>query len=192
LDHHFSTIGIVGMNESLMNFFDKDTKIYTEKGRKFAEKVLDYMREILKEYQEETGSMYNLEATPAEGTSYRLAKIDKEKYPAIITQGKDIPYYTNSTQLPVDYTQDVFEALELQDSLQTRYTGGTVLHGFIGERINDINTCKELVRRVAYNFKLPYFTITPTFSICPKHGYLSGEHKFCPICDKELLDKMKK
>ena len=185
LNNHFSTIGIVGMNETLMNFFDKDIQIYTEKGKAFTEKVLDFMRERISKYQEETGHIYNLEATPAEGTSYRLAKIDKEKYPNIITQGKDAPYYTNSTQLPVGYTDDIFEALELQDSLQIKYTGGTVLHGFLGERVSDAETCKQLVKRIAYNFRLPYFTITPTFSICPKHGYIKGEHEYCPRCDEE-------
>ncbi|MBS3073408.1 ribonucleoside triphosphate reductase [Candidatus Pacearchaeota archaeon] len=190
LTHHFSTIGLVGMNECLMNFFGKETQIYTQKGKEFAQKVLDYMREILKRYQEETGHLYNLEATPAEGTSYRLAKIDKEKYPEILTQGKNDPYYTNSTQLPVNYTGDIFEALELQDSLQTRYTGGTVLHGFMGEKISDPKICKELVKRIAYNFRLPYFTITPTFSVCPTHGYLNGEHEYCPICDEDIIKKV--
>lgn len=187
LNNHFSTIGIVGMNEALMNFFGEDAQIYTEKGKAFAEKVLDFMRGRISEYQEKTGHIYNLEATPAEGTSYRLAKIDKEKYPEIITQGKETPYYTNSTQLPVGYTEDVFEALELQDSLQIRYTGGTVLHGFLGERVSNPETCKQLVKRVAYNFRLPYFTITPTFSVCPKHGYIEGEHEYCPKCDEEAI-----
>ena len=138
------------------------------------------MKNRLSDYQEETGQMYNLEATPAEGVSYRLAKVDKQKHPDIITQGKKDPYYTNSSQLPVDFTTDLFEALDLQDSLQTKYTGGTVLHGFIGEEITDTETCKQLVRKIAENYHLPYFTITPTFSICPEHGYFSGKHETCP------------
>ncbi len=179
-DNHFNTIGLVGMNEALMNFFGPQCTTATKEGKTFAEEVLDFMRDKLSEFQEQTGQMYNLEATPAEGTSYRLAKIDKKKYPDIITAGKDNPYYTNSTHLPVNYTEDIFEALELQDSLQKKYSGGTVLHGFLGEKINDPETCKKLVKRIAENFKLPYFTITPTFSICPTHGYVSGEHHTCP------------
>ncbi len=181
LNNHFSTIGINGMNEALLNFLGPEHNIASEEGKEFAEKVLNFMRNKLTEFQEETGNMYNLEATPAEGTSYRLAKIDKKVYPDIITAGKENPYYTNSSQLPVDYTKDIFEALELQDSLQVKYTGGTVLHGFIGERISDGETCKKMVKRIAQNFRLPYFTITPTFSICPEHGYLSGEHQTCPV-----------
>ncbi len=180
LQNHFNTIGLNGMNEALMNFFGPEVNIATKKGIKFAQEVLDFMRDRLAKYQEETGNIYNLEATPAEGVSYRLARIDKERYPDIITAGEEEPYYTNSTQLPVDYTTDIFEALELQDPLQVKYTGGTVLHGFLGEQINDVETCKNLVKRIAYNFKLPYFTITPTFSICPKHGYIPGRHEECP------------
>ena len=180
LDNHFSTIGLVGMNEALLNFMGKD--IGTEEGRKFAVEVLKFMREKLKEFQEETGHIYNLEATPAEGTSYRLARIDKEKYPDIITAGEDEPYYTNSTQLPVGYTDDIFEALDLQDELQTLYTGGTVLHGFLGEELDNPESCKLLVRRIAENYRLPYYTITPTFSICKTHGYIPGEHFTCPKC----------
>ena len=178
--NHFSTIGLIGMNEALLNFMGKS--IGSEEGKLFAEEVLDFMRKVLVKYQEETGNLYNLEASPAEGTSYRLAKIDKEKYPGIITAGDDEPYYTNSTQLPVNFTTDVFEALELQDNIQTKYTGGTVLHLFLGEQISDIQTAKSLVKKVFENFKLPYITITPTFSICPVHGYLSGEHFYCPKC----------
>ncbi|MFP4400612.1 MAG: ribonucleoside triphosphate reductase [Candidatus Woesearchaeota archaeon] len=178
LNNHFSTIGLLGMNESLQNFLDTD--ITTEEGSAFAKEVLLFMREKLKDYQEETGHIYNLEATPGEGTSYRFAKIDKEKYPDIKTAGDEVPYYTNSTQLPVNYTQDIFEALEKQDQLQSLYTGGTVLHGFMGEQISDPETCKDLVKKIAYNFKLPYFTITPTFSICPVHGYIPGKHEICP------------
>jgi ribonucleoside-triphosphate reductase len=185
LQNHFNTIGINGMNESLMNFFGTDVTIGTKKGVAFAEEVLDFMRERLKKYQEETGNIYNLEATPAEGTAYRFAKIDKQRYPDIVTSGKEDPYYTNSTQLPVNFTTDVFEALELQDSLQIRYTGGTVLHGFLGERVSDAETCKKLVKRIASNFRLPYFTITPTFSVCPKHGYIHGSHETCPYDDEE-------
>ncbi|MBI2138058.1 ribonucleoside triphosphate reductase [Candidatus Woesearchaeota archaeon] len=178
--NHFSTIGIVGMNEALQNFFGSEVTTATKEGREFAMEALDFMRSKLAAFQEETKHMYNLEATPAEGTSYRLARIDRKKYADIITAGKGQPYYTNSTQLPVNYTEDVFEALELQDSLQSKYTGGTVLHGFLGEKISDAESCKKLVKRVAENFRLPYFTITPTFSICPTHGYVAGEHFSCP------------
>lgn len=176
--NHFSTIGLVGMNEASLNLIGKD--ITTEEGNKFAVETLQFMRERLGKYQGETGNLYNLEASPAEGTSYRLAKIDKEKFSDIITQGVDAPFYTNSTQLPVDFKGDVFEALKLQDDLQTQYTGGTVFHIFLGESINDIESCKNLVKKVAYTFKLPYYTITPTFSICPVHGYIPGEYQFCP------------
>lgn len=178
--NHFATIGLIGMNEALLNFIGED--IGSEKGNKFAQEILDFMRERLIKYQEETGNLYNLEATPAEGTSYRLAKIDKEKYPDIITAGEEEPYYTNSSQLPVNYTTDIFEGLKLQDELQCKYTGGTVFHLFLGERISDIQTVKKLIRKVFENFRLPYITITPTFSICPIHGYLTGEHFNCPKC----------
>ncbi|MCK4306621.1 ribonucleoside triphosphate reductase [candidate division WOR-3 bacterium] len=180
LDNHFSTIGLVGMNESCLNFLSQD--IGTEKGKKFALKVLDFMLEKLRGFQEKTGHICNLEATPAEGTAYRLARMDHEKFPDIISAGKEVPYYTNSTQLPVGYTEDIFEAFELQEPLQTRYTGGTVLHGFIGEEINDSDACALMVRRLAENFRIPYFTITPTFSICQEHGYIAGEHFECPKC----------
>ena len=185
--NHFSTIGIVGMNEALQNFMGETTA--TEKGIKFAEEVLIWMRKKLLKYQEETGNLYNLEATPAEGTAYRLARKDRDKYPDMIFANgpvgkrKDIePYYTNSTQLPVNFTEDLFEALKLQEPLQTKYTGGTVLHGFLGERVQDIETTKKLIRTVSENFSLPYFTLSPTFSICPSHGYLEGEHALCPKC----------
>jgi ribonucleoside-triphosphate reductase len=178
--NHFSTIGLVGMNEALLNFIGED--VASKKGRKFAIEVLDFMRDRLGVYQKETGNIYNLEATPAEGVSYRLPHKDKEKYPDIITAGKKEPYYTNSSQLPVNYTSDVFEALRLQDEIQCKYTGGTVLHMFLGERINDIQTVKNLVKKTFEQFHLPYITITPTFSICPTHGYLSGEHFECPQC----------
>ena len=167
------------MNECLLNFMGKD--ITTPEGKAFAEEVLEFMRATMQDFQEQTGHMYNLEATPAEGTSYRFAKHDRKKYPDIITAGKETPYYTNSSQIPVGHTNDIFEALELQDSLQSKYTGGTVLHGFVGEQISDAETCKKLVKRIAENFRLPYFTITPTFSICPEHGYIPGRHDECPF-----------
>jgi ribonucleoside-triphosphate reductase len=179
--NHFSTIGLVGMNEALLNFMGKDIGLPV--GKKFALEVLDFMRERLVEYQEETGNLYNLEATPAEGTSYRLALQDKKLYPDIIAAGtKEAPYYTNSTQLPVNYTDDIFEALKLQNDLQCKYTGGTVVHMFLGERLSDTKAVKNLVRKVFEKFHLPYITLTPTFSICPSHGYLAGEHFTCPKC----------
>lgn len=179
--NHFATIGIIGMNEALLNFLDEP--IYEPRARKFALEILDFMRERLIKFQEETGNLYNLEATPAEGTSYRQAKMDKERFPDIITAGTDeVPYYTNSTHLPVGFTDDIFEALDLQDELQTKYTGGTVLHIFLGERISDPQMAKNFVKKIFENYKLPYITLTPTFSICPAHGYLSGEHFECPLC----------
>ncbi|MCS7134714.1 MAG: ribonucleoside triphosphate reductase [Candidatus Pacearchaeota archaeon] len=179
--NHFSTIGLVGMNECLLNFLGED--IASKNGRKFALEVLDFMRKKLLQYQKETGNLYNLEATPAESTSYRFALKDKEKYPKIITAGTNkVPFYTNSTQLPVNYTNDLFEALELQDELQCKYTGGTVFHVFLGERLQSGNEVKLLVRKIFENFRLPYITITPTFSICLNHGYLAGEHFSCPSC----------
>ncbi|MDO8424333.1 MAG: ribonucleoside triphosphate reductase [bacterium] len=179
--NHFATIGLMGMNEALLNFIGEN--IASTKGRRFALEILDFMREKLVEYQENTGNLYNLEATPGEGTSYRHAKADREKYPDIICAGtKETPYYTNSTHLPVNYTDDAFEALKLQDDLQCRYTGGTVLHLFMGERLSDVQSVKNLVKMVCEKFHLPYITITPTFSICPTHGYLSGEHFLCPQC----------
>lgn len=179
--NHFSTIGLVGMNEALLNFIGED--IGTRRGKKFALEILDFMRNKLVKYQEETGFLYNLEATPAEGTSYRQAKADREKYPDIITAGtKETPYYTNSTQLPVNYTDDIFEALKLQDDLQCAYTGGTVLHIFAGEKISDIQAVKNLIKKVFTKYHLPYITLTPVFSICPTHGYIAGEHFECPKC----------
>lgn len=188
-NQHFSTIGLNGMHEALLNF--NGNGIETEKGKKFSLKVLNFMREKLKEFQEETESLYNLEATPAESSTYRFAKSDLERYPDIITAGtKDAPYYTNSTHLPVDYTRDIFESLEHQDELQVLYTGGTVLHGFLGERITDWRITRDLVKKIAYAFKLPYFTLTPTFSICPVHGYLSGEQEYCSLeHTKEEIEK---
>ena len=171
--NHFSTIGLIGMNEACLNLLADD--IGSFRGKQFAVEVMDFMREKIKEFQKETGHNYNLEATPGEGTSYRLAKLDKEKY----------PYYTNSTQLPVNYTDDIFEVLDHQDDLQTKYTGGTVLHIFAGERIHNIETMKNLVKKVCNNYHLPYFTFSPTFSTCPNHGYVAGEHFTCPECGAE-------
>ena len=179
--NHFSTIGLCGMNEALLNFMGVD--IGSKKGRAFAIEVMDFMRGKLVGYQKKTNSIYNLEATPAESTSYRLAQKDKKLYPEIISLGtKKIPYYTNSTQLPVNYTDDIFEELKLQDDIQCKYTGGTVEHLFIGEEISDIETVKTLVRKVFEKNRLPYITITPTFSICPTHGYIAGKHFTCPKC----------
>jgi ribonucleoside-triphosphate reductase (formate) len=188
--NHFNTIGLNGLNEACLNLIKVD--ITDPEGYKFAGQVLDFMRERMMDYQNETNDLFNLEATPAEGTSYRFAKLDKEQYPDIIaaneesvkTQNAD-PYYTNSSHLPVGYTDDIFEALKLQDGLQTKYTGGTVLHGFVGEKLPSIASTKALVKKIAENFKLPYFTLTPTFSVCPIHGYLAGEHEYCPHCDQE-------
>lgn len=181
--NHFSTIGLIGTNEALLNIMGEG--IGNPKGKKFALEILDFMRDRIIGYQEETGNLYNLEATPAESTAYRLARADRRKYPDIIAAGEMEPYYTNSSQLPVNYTDDIFEALELQDELQGKYTGGTVLHGFVGEKIPNGETAKNLVKKVFKKFKLPYFTLTPTFSICPHHGYLAGEHFYCPKCTIE-------
>jgi len=179
--NHFSTIGLVGMNEACLNFLGEN--IASKKGRMFTLEVLDFMRDKLVNYQKETGNIYNLEATPAESTAYRFAQKDKEKYPDIICAGtKKVPYYTNSSQLPVNLTDDAFEALKLQDEIQCKYSGGTVLHLFLGERISDTQTVKNLIKKIFENFHLPYTTLTPTFSICPSHGYLEGEHFFCPEC----------
>lgn len=185
--NHFSTIGLVGMNEACLNFLNTD--ISSLEGKTFAIKVLDFMRDIIMKFQEETGNFYNLEATPAEGVTYRFAKHDKLKFSDIKSSGIDEPYYTNSVHLPVSYTDDLFEVLDHQDSLQTKFTGGTVVHLFLGEKIDDIEVVKSLVRKIAENYALPYFTLTPTFSICPVHGYLSGEHKYCPFdhSPEELL-----
>lgn len=181
--NHFNTIGIIGMNEALLNYMGED--IATPQGQVTANVILNHLRKILINFQEETGQMFNLEATPGEGTSYRLALLDKELYPGIITSGEAEPYYTNSTQLPVNYTDDVFEALELQDELQTKYTGGTVFHMFLGEKVENTNACKKLIGNVFHNFKLPYLSITPTFSVCNTHKYLSGEQPLCPHCGEE-------
>jgi ribonucleoside-triphosphate reductase (formate) len=190
LRNHFSTLGVNGINEMIRNFTSDEHDIATEWGHAFAVELLDHVRARLTEFQEETGHMYNLEATPAEGTTYRFAKEDKRRYPDILHAGTDdSPYYTNSSQLPVGYTEDPFEALEMQDDLQTRYTGGTVLHLYMSEQISSVEACKALVRRALTRFRLPYITVTPTFSICPTHGYLSGEHAFCPKCDAEILER---
>ena len=183
--NHFSTIGLIGMNEACLNLLGSN--IASKEGQAFTKQVLDFMRKKLIDFQKETGNNYNLESTPAEGTSYRLAKIDKEKYNDIIcaSDGKakhTEPFYTNSTQLPVNYTDDVFEALDLQDEIQVKYTGGTVFHTFAGERIDDPQSVKRLVKKMCYNYHLPYITFTPTFSVCPSHGYIKGEQEKCPTC----------
>ena len=190
LDNHFNTIGLCGMNECCLNFLGKD--ISTPEGKAFAEKVLTHMRNRLADYQELTGELFNLEATPAESTSYRLARHDKEQYPDIITSGTDEPFYTNSSQLPVDYTADVFEALDHQEALQTKYTGGTMFHVFMGEAVKDWQTCRDLVRTIASTYRIPFFTISPTYSVCHIHGYLNGEHFECPKCKAEAEQKLKK
>lgn len=187
LRNHFSTIGINGVNEMIRNFTADKEDITTTNGHALAVRIMDHLRERMVGFQEETGHMYNLEATPAEGTTYRFAREDKKRFPAIIQAGTpEAPYYTNSTQLPVGFTDDPFEALQRQETLQSRYTGGTVLHLYLGEQVSSIEACKTLVRRSLERFRLPYVTVTPTFSICPHHGYLSGEHEFCPLCDQEL------
>ncbi len=187
LRNHFSTIGVNGINEMIRNFTNDEHSIADQWGQAFAEKFLDYIRDKLVKIQEETGHMYNLEATPAEGATTRFAREDKKRFKDIIQAGtKENPFYTNSSQLPVGYTDDPFEALELQSTLQSKYTGGTVLHLYMGQRISSAKVCRDIVKRVLTNYRLPYITITPTFSICPKHGYISGEHKYCPICDEEL------
>jgi len=184
--NHFSTIGIIGMNEACLNLLGMD--IASDAGQAFAIRVMDYIRAIMSEVQDQTGKMFNLEATPAEGTTYRLAMLDKARFPGIICANEDeyikgaAPYYTNSTHLPVNYTDDVFDTLAHQDELQSKYTGGTVLHVFLGEQISDINILKGLLKKIAQNYKLPYFTLTPTFSVCASHGYINGRHEECPVC----------
>jgi ribonucleoside-triphosphate reductase len=190
LNNHFNTIGLVGMNECLLNFLGRDFTIATDKGSAFALKVLEFMRNKLADFQEETGCLFNLEATPAESTSYRLARHDKERYPDIITAGENEPYYTNSTQLPVMQTSDVFDALDLQEKLQSAYTGGTVFHAFLGEAVDDWRICRDMVKSMAQNYRIPYFTVSPTFSVCPVHGYLKGEHFTCPKCKQEREDEL--
>ncbi len=179
--NHFSTIGIIGANELCLNFLKKD--IASKTGKNFVIKIMNYTRSLLRNFQIKTGQMFNLEATPAEGTTYRLAKIDKKKYPNIITAGNNNnPYYTNSTHLPVKYSNNFFKILEHQDSFQTKYTGGTTLHLFAGSQIRDIEIVKSVVQKITKNFSLPYFTLSPTFSICQNHGYILGEEKFCSKC----------
>jgi anaerobic ribonucleoside-triphosphate reductase len=188
LRNFFSTVGVNGINEMIRNFTSDKHDITTEWGHDFAVRFLDHVRARIVAFQEETGHMYNLEATPAEGTTYRFAREDRKRFPDILQAGTDDqPYYTNSSQLPVGFTDDPFDALERQEELQRKYTGGTVLHLYMGERISSAAACKKLVRRALQNFRLPYITITPTFSICPKHGYLDGEHEYCPTCDAELI-----
>ncbi|WP_156305754.1 ribonucleoside triphosphate reductase [Sphingobacterium endophyticum] len=191
--NHFSTIGVNGMNEMIRNFTDDFENIVSPWGIDFASEILDHIREKLKIFQEETGNLYNLEATPAEGTTYRFAKEDKKRYEDIIQAGQEHQiYYTNSSQIPVNHTEDPFEALYLQDKLQCKYTGGTVLHLYMREKISSPEACKSFVKTVLSNFKLPYITVTPVFSICPKHGYLNGEHDYCPKCDDEIINEHKK
>ena len=190
LRNHFSTIGVNGINEMILNFTGDRDDITTDWGHAFALRFLDHIREQLVRFQEDTDHMYNLEATPAEGTTYRFAKEDRKRFPGIMQAGTDShPYYTNSSQLPVNFTDDPFEALERQDDLQRKYTGGTVLHLYMNEAVSSAEACRDLVRRTLTRFRLPYITVTPTFSICPKHGYLSGRHDFCPKCDAELMAK---
>ncbi len=190
--NHFSTIGVNGMNEMIKNFSYGFNDITSESGIEFASEILEYIRGRMKQFQEETGNLYNLEATPAEGTTYRFAKEDKKRYDDIIQAGQDGNiYYTNSSQIPVDHTDDPFEALMLQDSLQCKYTGGTVLHLYMREKISTPQACKSFVKKVLTNFKLPYITVTPVFSVCPVHGYLNGEHEYCPKCDDEILSNQK-
>lgn len=188
--NHFSTIGVNGLNEMIRNFSDDSLDITTEAGESFAVEILEHIRSRMVEFQEATGNLYNLEATPAEGTTYRFAKEDKKRYPAILQAGfGENIYYTNSSQIPAGHTKNAFEALNLQDNLQCKYTGGTVLHLYMNERLKSADTCKALVKSVISNYKLPYITITPVFSVCPKHGYLNGEHDFCPKCDEEIIQK---
>jgi ribonucleoside-triphosphate reductase (formate) len=193
LRNHFSTIGVNGVNEMIRNFTVDRHDITSAWGHRYACAFLDHIRTRIMRFQERTGHMYNLEATPAEGTTYRFAKEDRKRYPGILQAGTpDMPYYTNSTQLPVGLTDDPFEALERQDALQRKYTGGTVLHLYMSERLSSVEACRRLVRRALERFSLPYITVTPTFSICPKHGYLAGEHPFCPRCDGELIERKRR
>lgn len=192
-NNHFSTIGVNGINEMIRNYTDDVESIATASGMEMACEILEFMREKIRDYQETSGNLYNLEATPAEGTTYRFAKEDKKRFLDILQAGSgENIYYTNSSQLPASYTDDPFEALALQDELQCKYTGGTVLHLYMRERISSPEACRKLVKTVITNFKLPYITVTPVFSICPKHGYLSGEHEYCPLCDEEVLLEISK
>jgi len=190
LRNHFSTLGVNGINEMIRNFTHDAEDVTTAAGHALAVRLLDRVRDRMTEFQEQTGHLYNLEATPAEGTTYRFAREDRKRYPGILQAGSDAqPYYTNSSQLPVGHTDDPFHALQLQETLQSKYTGGTVLHLYMNEAVSSAEACKQLVRRALSNFRLPYITVTPTFSICPNHGYLAGHHEFCPKCDAELLAK---
>jgi ribonucleoside-triphosphate reductase len=190
LRNHFSTLGVNGINEMIRNYTGDAEDITTPQGNAFALEFLDHVRAKITAFQEETGHLYNLEATPAEGTTYRFAREDKKRFPDILQAGSaDQPYYTNSSQLPVGFTDDPFEALARQEKLQRKYTGGTVLHLYMQERLSSGEACKKLVRRALENYSMPYITVTPTFSICPKHGYIAGEHMFCPKCDEELIAK---
>ncbi len=193
LRNHFSTIGVNGINEMLRNFSGDTLDIVNDEGQELAAKLIEHIRERLVHFQESSGHMYNLEATPAEATTYRFAKEDLKRYPDIIQAGHgENRYYTNSSQLPVGHTDDPFQALDLQDRLQTLYTGGTVLHLYMNEQISSADACRKLVQRTARHYRTPYFTVTPTFSICPQHGYLSGHHEFCPKCDEKWLQKQKR
>ncbi|MBA2078271.1 ribonucleoside triphosphate reductase [Rhodanobacter sp. PCA2] len=193
LRNHFSTLGVNGINEMIRNFSGGALDIASDEGHALALRLLDHVRGKLADFQEETGHLYNLEATPAEGTTYRFAKEDRKRWPQILQAGSAAqPYYTNSSQLPVGFTDDPFEALERQEALQSRYTGGTVLHLYMSERLSGSHACRELVRRALGRFRLPYVTVTPTFSICPTHGYLAGEHEFCPRCDEERLERKRR
>ena len=190
LRNHFSTLGVNGINEMIRNFTDDTHDITTEWGHAFALRLLDHLRARITAFQEQTGHLYNLEATPAEGTTYRFAKEDRRRFPGILQAGTEHePYYTNSSQLPVGFTDDPFEALERQEALQRKYTGGTVLHLYMGTQLSTAEACRKLVRRALENFGLPYITVTPTFSVCPRHGHIAGEHAFCPRCDEELIAK---
>lgn len=190
--NHFNTIGLIGMNEACQNLLGFENDLTTKEGQDFAIRTLNYMREVIKDIQDETGHYYNLEATPAEGTSYHLAKLDTERYPDIITAGENVPFYTNSTQLPVGFTDDIFDTLDLQDELQSLYTGGTVLHFYLGEEIKDVEAAKRLIKKIFTNYKLPYISLTPTFSVCNDHGYIAGEHFSCPECgaDTEVWSRV--
>ena len=193
-NNHFSTIGVNGMNEMVKNFFsDSSIDITDKKGHNLCIEILEYIRDKMVKYQEESGNLYNLEATPAEGTTYRFAKEDLKVYPEIIQAGR-YPniYYTNSSQLPVGFTEDPYEALLQQDDLQCKYTGGTVLHLYMDGKLKTIESCKDLVKKSLTNFKLPYITVTPLFSVCPIHGYISGEHEYCPKCDEDIISKHNK
>ena len=192
-DNHFSTIGVNGINEMVINFSSDTEDIASMYGEEIATEMLDFIRTKIQSFQEKSGNLYNLEATPAEGTTYRFAKEDKKRYPDILQAGHDEKiYYTNSSQLPVDFTQDPFEALLKQDNLQTKYTGGTVLHLYMNERLESIDSTRDFLKTVMENFRLPYITLTPIFSVCEKHGYISGEHEYCPKCDAEILDEYRK